>query len=367
MRSLLTLAVSLAVLTSGVDARAKRASEQYIALVRLEKSVPAKWERALQTTARNAVLSRAEYEWLPPPKVSIEETRMLLGCDEWDAVCVAQIGETLGAARVLYIEVVRPLGQPALLTVLSVGVKTPAVAQPLQVPLPDLEEWGLKVANVVVRAAVAGEVPTLALIKTDVEGVTIYLDEKKRGRTPTLLSSGIEPGYHDLRLEKKGYATVERRVKVEQGKVLEVQIPMPAEEVELPPPVTEQSGGTSTDPAPDVGADPDPEPDPGLEEPPLLYPHWDSPIAWIGIGIGAASMIAGGVIYAALYLPEATELKDLTEQTNEDGVITGTTQKDYEQRREAVNTMFFAYVGTAAAGALLAATGATFLFLPPPE
>jgi hypothetical protein len=240
------------------------------------------------------------------------------------------------------------------------------VAEPLQVPLPDLETWGLRVAKIVVRAAVDGVQPTMALIKTDVEGVTIYLDETKRGTTPTLLAKGLEPGYHDLRLEKEGYATVERRVKVEQGKVLEVQIPMPREDVEVPPPVTDQGSGAEP-PPPDPGQGGEPPPDEGWEQPATDYPHWGSPIAWIGIGLGAASMIAGGVIYGALYLPEATELDNLTKQTNEDDVITGITQKEYDQRLAGVNTMLYAYMGTAAAGALLAATGAAFLFLPPPE
>ena len=57
----------------------------------------------------------------------------------------------------------------------------------------------------------------------------IYLDGKKMGLTPKILNN-ILIGTHELRIEKKGCATVTRTVTVDEGKTAEVSVDLPTGE-----------------------------------------------------------------------------------------------------------------------------------------
>lgn len=64
----------------------------------------------------------------------------------------------------------------------------------------------------------------LGRIKLSVEpiGVMVKLDDQELGRTPHLLELAVAPGPHHLRLERPGYAAIDRDVTVREAGVIEV-------------------------------------------------------------------------------------------------------------------------------------------------
>ncbi len=367
---LVTLLVTSMV--TDVDARrrrkkARKASKQtqFVVLFRLGSGVPLAWTGELQSTALAATSQQSKLKWMPPPQVSLEETRMLLGCQQWDASCVAQIGETLGAARVLYVALASSGQGVGKMQLLDVQVAKPGKAKPQSMSLPDLEATGMALAKAHIRGTILGRVPTTLAVRSVPAGAQVTLDGKAVGAAPLARIEGFEPGPHTIYLTLDGYAPIEKQVVVHKGQALLIQVELvKAAAVVAVAPVA------APDPEPQPMAVPEPTPEVEPEPAPVVadaapYPHWDSPVAWVGVGLGVAALAGGGALYGA-HISGAQPLLDAEQEYKDQGYVSSMTQVQFVEQTQTVEALYFASVVTAAVGGLLAVTGGTLLFVPPP-
>jgi hypothetical protein len=374
MRSLwsgLVVASAVLLLCGPADAKRRKptsAPTPFVVLLRLDKSAPAAWEAELQSTALAAASQNAGLKWMPPPQVSLEETRMLLGCSAWDAACVAQIGDTLGAGRALYIELVTGETTPVL-QMLDVDVKKPDSARMRRIELPDLEATGQALAKAHVRSTVQGTLITTLAVRSDPPGAVVTLDGKMIGAAPLARIEGFAAGSHALYFTQDGYEPQEQQVVVQKGQALLVQVQLkPAAAVAVapvpptPPPAPEPAPAPP-EPAPTTVTTAPAEPADWVQPPP--YPHWDSVVAWTGLGLGGLVAAGGGALYGAHHVT-AQPLLEAEQEFNESGRVTTMTQVEYSQTKQTSDALYIASLVTAGVGALLAVSGGVLLFVPPP-
>ncbi|MFH1808024.1 MAG: PEGA domain-containing protein [Pseudomonadota bacterium] len=373
--ALLTLA-----LVHPADAKRRKTATTttpFVVLLRLDKSVPELWEAELQSTALAAAAQRPNLQWMPPPQVSLEETRMLLGCPAWDAACVAQIGETLGAGRALYVELVINDTVPVL-QVLDVDVKHSDKAKLRRIELPDLDATGQALAKAHVRGTIQGLAVTTLAVRSEPPGVVVTLDGKMIGAAPLARIEGFSAGSHALYFTREGYEPQEQQVVVQKGQALLVRValkPMVVA-VAVPPPVPDTAAPTSSgtnsmvattteeDSGDTVAVETDESPPPPIERAP--YPHWDSIVAWTGVGVGALVMVGGGALYGAHQFTAQPLLKAEAE-FKDTQTVTSMTQVQYAEAKETSDALYIASLVSAGVGALLALSGSTLLFVPPPS
>ena len=118
--------------------------------------------------------------------------------------------------------------------------------------------------------------------KRDLIDVHVFVDGELRARKLDGRGLDVDPGKHRFRIERGGTKTVERELLIVEGhKGRRI-------EVVLAPP---------------------PRPRPPPPQPPEPVAHSISPVAWIGIGLGAAGLIAGGIT-AGLSAARLDELEE---------------------------------------------------------
>jgi hypothetical protein len=365
-------ALGVALAANPALAKKKAADKKFVVLVRLEPTVPAAWEKEIQDVAQMAAMQKDGLEWMAPPQVSLEESRTLLGCQSYDANCIAQIADTLGAARALYVEITAKEGKPTMLGLVAVTVKTPNKSQWRQVELPDVDVAGLAATKAFVRGEVLEQPATVLVVTSDVVGASITIDGKPAGVTPLTIEDA-KIGSHDVQVEKAGYQPVMRRVEVQKGRLVHLQVPLPAIAVAVaPPPVLP--------PKPKVVEAVVAKPLPAVKPvakvapatPPIKkaaagkYPHWDSPVAWVGVGLGAAGLIAAGALYGVHLSIGLNAQNHLFKNDNPPPAWTSdVTQQTMNSWRGQMTGTYIGAIASLAVGAVLIGTGSAFFFLPP--
>lgn len=366
-------ALGVALAANPALAKKKAAEKKFVVLVRLEPTVPATWEKEIQDVAQMAAMQKRGLEWMAPPQVSLEESRTLLGCQSYDSSCIAQIADTLGAARALYVEVTAKEGKPAMLGLVAVTVKTPNKAQWRQVELPDVDTAGLAATKAFVRGEVLDQPATVLVVTSDVVGANITIDGKPLGVTP-LATEDARVGTHDVQVEKAGYQPVMRRVEVQKGRLVHLQVPLPAIAVAVaPPPVVPKPKvieAVAPRPLPAVKpvAKVAPTTPPPLKRAPASkYPHWNSPVAWVGVGLGAAGLIAAGALYGVHLSIGINAQNHLFENDDPDGPAwtSDVTQQTMNDWRGQMTGTYIGAIAALAVGVVLIGTGSAFFFLPP--
>ena len=372
MVTVVALAVALA--ANPALAKKKTTDKKFVVLVRLEQTVPATWEKEIQDVAQAAAAQKHGLEWMAPPQVSLEESRTLLGCQSYDAACISQIADTLGAARALYVEVTAHEGKPTMLGLVVVTVKTPGKAQWRQVELPDVDVAGLAATKAFVRGEVMEQPATVLVVTSDVVGASITIDGKVAGVTPLALTEDVKTGIHEISVEKAGFQPVMRRIDVQKSRLTHMQVPLPAIAVAVaPPPVVP--------PKPKVFEAVTPKPLPAVKPvakvapttpPPAkraaasTYPHWGSPVAWVGVGLGAAGLVAAGALYGVHLSIGLNAQKHLFQNDDPQGPtwtsdVTQTTMKNW---RDQMSGTYIGAIAALAVGVVLVGTGSAFFFLP---
>jgi hypothetical protein len=294
---------------------------------------------------------------------------MLLGCSAWDAACVAQIGDTLGAGRALYIEMITSASAPVL-QMLDVDVKKPDGARTRRVELPDLETTGQALAKAHVRSTVQGTLITTLAVRSEPAGVVVTLDGKMIGAAPLARIEGFSAGPHALYFTLDGHEPQEQQVVVQKGQALLVQVQLkPAAAVAVAPapptptPAPAEPTPAPTEPATTTVATAPEEPADWASPPP--YPHWDSVVAWTGVGLGGLVLAGGGALYGAHHLT-AQPLLEAEAEFRETDRVTVMTQVEYSQGKQTSDALYIASLVTTGVGALLALSGGVLLFVPTP-
>ncbi|MBN2362447.1 MAG: PEGA domain-containing protein [Deltaproteobacteria bacterium] len=372
--------VALGAVLTADPALAKRrvVEKKFVVLVRLEKTVPGAWEKEIQDAAQAAAVQKRGIEWMPPPQVSLEESRTLLGCQSYDAKCIAQIADTLGAARALYVEVTASEGKPTMLGLVSVAVRAPNRAQWRQVELPSVDAAGLAVTKAFVRGEVLEQPPAVLVVTSDVAGAHVVVDGKPAGVTPLALTENLKVGAHEVLVDKSGHQSVMRRIEVQRGRLAHLQVSLPAvaatAAVAIAPPVASPEPKVIAAVTP--VAPPVVKPESGVVTPPTpapspaaTYPHWESPVAWVGVGLGAVGLVAAGTLYSVhQYIGWDTNENHLFDNDDSnDPVHTLKSDLTLAQMKERRGQLDGTYVGTLASlgvGLVLVVTGSAFFFLP---
>jgi len=327
--------------------QAAAGSEALVVLVRLEESVPVEWNEVAQNTARDAIAVEGRYGWLPPPEVSLEESRTALGCAAWDPACVGEIGKTLDADHVLYVEVVRPFQQLPVLSLFLVDVSAPDAAVATSVSLPDAEVNGGRVLGVYVREVIYGNVPDLVVVgdgthaaggvavaaTTALAGTRVVFDGEDLGPVPLVLSSAVDTGEHSLRFSSGGREVARRTLSVSAGEPFELAVSLAAE------------GSVEA------------------AEEAWLNVDLESPVAWSVLGLGAAGLAAGGLLYG-IYWTTARELEAAQGEFQRTGSISRMSQVEYDETEGSAEDYYVGSVVVTAVGAAVSAAGVALFFLP---
>ena len=139
-------------------------------------------------------------------------------------------------------------------------------------------QWTSELAQAIPSVVIVARDPQ----KRDLIDVRVFIDGELRARKLEGRGLEIDPGKHRFRIERGGTKTVERELLIvegHKGRRIEVVLAPPPRKRPTPPPP---------------------------EEP---IAHSISPVAWIGISVGAAGLIAGGIT-AGLSAARLDELEE---------------------------------------------------------
>jgi hypothetical protein len=301
--------IATAVLAASL-ALSGQAGASWVTLVKTDGSVPASWSGALQDAAKKSAKKASDVQYMPPPQVSIEDAQLALGCTSWGPACVGQIAGMMSADAALLVELEKR-GDGAWLTHQLISASGGVQKAPVRFELPDRGKEGLKVARVVVGAAVTGSPVTVLSLKTDVAGADVIIDGKKAGKTPLVVAGSVSPGEHTIEFRMDERAPVTRKVRVESGKITHVGVVLAS--AAAPPPVDPTVG---EDPIGDNGDPSDTPPDdttPGGEDTGGVTGGGgglDPIIGYATLGAGLGVAVLGGGLLAGHYAVAATNEPD---------------------------------------------------------
>ncbi|MBN2360624.1 MAG: PEGA domain-containing protein [Deltaproteobacteria bacterium] len=351
------LALGLCALATTAPLRAEVEPEKLVVLVRMGESVSPRWQKQALRAAQQTVQAGSRYRWLPPPELSLEESRTALGCGAWDPRCVAAVGKTLGARYVLYIEVVRPFQQRPLLTMFGVRIDAPDDTRSQSVELPDAGENGGRVLEAYVRAMLGGRVPDLVVIDDGrhtagniAVAVTaphartrVTVDGQPVGEVPLLLPHDLAAGTHTIGLEKPGHASHQLEVLVVAGRPLSLAVDLsPASAAATS--VATNAAATRASAGADRG--------------------WTAPLGWVSVGIGAAALVASGGLYAGTLATEQ-QLVAAAAEEQQRGSVASLSQVDYQNAVAKADGLYLGSLVALATGLVLAGVGGGLLLIAP--
>jgi hypothetical protein len=164
------------------------------------------------------------YEVLPVPTQDPMDMMVDAGCTDFDADCLAAIGASVKADKVLYTEVSEKEGRfPVQLRFLDVAtkeLKAPEGAADARERLPELMSSALEK----VLGPEPQKEPVLSHvdITTTPPGAEVYVDKDFVGQTP--VSARLKAGRYTVRVAKIGYAEVLLPLTIEEGRSVQRQL-----------------------------------------------------------------------------------------------------------------------------------------------
>jgi len=189
-----------------------------------------------------AKVGTGPFKLAPGSDKDLLEMKLLSGCDNEAAPCMADMGKELGADKLLYGKVEKHQGGYQI-TLRLLDVKTKANEKTTTDVIPaaeasgaDLKRWGKQLYN---RLSGASDLGTL-VIKANVERGTIYLDKQVKGSLVggTARIAGLAEGTYTLAIEAAGKQRYETKVTVSGGEETTTQAEL------LAPPLGGGTGGT---------------------------------------------------------------------------------------------------------------------------
>jgi hypothetical protein len=340
-----------AVLLAASLALGAQSPSSWVVLVRTDGSVPDSWTQNLQEATKSAAQETPGVTWVAPPKVSVEDAQIALGCAGWNEACAAQIASMMSADKVLVLDL-EQRGAGAWLHTQVVDKSGATSRARARFELPDRGRDGLKAARVVAAAALTGKPVTVVTIRTDVPGAEVFIDGKRVGRTPLTLADQLAPGTHRMELRLENRAPVVKNVEVLAGEVTSVGAVLGASGPQpLQPTLGE--GVVQRDPRPPAvgGAS-----DPGLDP---LFGYITLGVAGVVAAVGGGLYLGHvGVYLSALPRPCATaaELGSGTCESQAEAVAR--LKRDELQTQSTMNTLFTSFIVAEVVAVALAITGA---------
>jgi TolB-like protein len=188
---------------------------------------------------------------------ALVELKLTFGCLDEAPACMAPIGGSLGAEKLLFGAVRKGRGGYAVtVKYFDVGRQRVENEQTFQVLRSEANAAGLKTAADHWFGAVTGLKNGATLrIAASAAGAKIYVDDKLVGTASgfePVTVGDLEPGRHAVRVERKGYKTYRETVRVAAGDSADVNAQLEKEEEIAPlgPPGPTGPGGPTGVPAP---------------------------------------------------------------------------------------------------------------------
>jgi len=173
-----------------------------------------------------------KYRIVPAPKMDLEEMYMMFACDSPDLTCMVSIAKMMKVKYLVYGTVSAQRGKYELvLKLLNVRTKKvkkgrllgdffskEAMNKNIDAALRAM--FDIKEKNVEVRLL---SVVTNGLVSD------VYIDDKKIGTTPLILTSkSIKPGAYSLLIKKEGYEPVKREIILSKNKIETIDLKLSA-------------------------------------------------------------------------------------------------------------------------------------------
>ncbi len=166
---------------------------------------------------------------------TLEQVAMAFGClESLDPMCLQEIGEGLETTTLVYGRVeIKGEGEDAAykatITLFDVVEGKVEKTTAVQIPLDQQGTIYLQEASDRIIATLFGEKQrTTLIVQSNVSGATIKLDGEQVGETGSepLWLRDLEPGEHELVIEKDGYEAFEKDFEIEEGGRLDIDAPM---------------------------------------------------------------------------------------------------------------------------------------------
>lgn len=206
--------------------------------------LPASTAKALDAAVRAEVrASLPKSKLLPPPALSLSDLQIAAGCVDASPACLAGIGRTLRAGRVVRV-VGRGSAEQWTLRVLSVNTKT-ARASSHEAVLAGVDEdsaaelrWHVATALGSEPAPLTGRIELYTASKVgSLAGAELLLDD---ARVPAGRLAKVSPGRHRVEVRQKGFETFIWLGQVRGGRTTRVAVRFdPKQSPPAPPPVVE--------------------------------------------------------------------------------------------------------------------------------
>jgi hypothetical protein len=163
----------------------------------------------------------------------LAELKLVFGCLDESPTCMAHIGSSLNAERLLYGSVRKLRGGYAIsLKYLDIPRQRIEIEQSFPLHRGDANAAGIRTAAENWLATLTGIRTATIRLTSTVAGAQIYFDDRAAGTTstePTTLAD-LEPGRHAVRLEAKGYKTFTAIVRLGAGEALDMTAPLEKQE-----------------------------------------------------------------------------------------------------------------------------------------
>lgn len=111
--------------------------------------------------------------------------------------------------------------------VTEIGGQRPNVGR-LKTPMDEDGQFVLASSGVTVSQPVIGKTTATLSVKCNVSGAKVFLDNRNLGSTP-LSDVAVSPGEHKIKVEKNGYEPYRKRIRLEEGRSITLQVSLSEE------------------------------------------------------------------------------------------------------------------------------------------
>lgn len=321
----LALALGMGALTHAAPVEAQEPGQTFEVAVFdvVSEGADAKLARQITQVMKTETRNNPHYKLVKQEDIALLDSLLLVGCEEPNPECMGMLADTLKAQRLVYGRLV------AVSDLYDIEVNVydlklnkvvkrwnkrfTANADAIGFFVKEMEEF----LGERVRAR-----PTRLRVTANVADAYVVLDGQRVGRTP-YIDEALQPGKHKIVVTREGFSPWEHEAEVEAGAELILRASLSREGGE-PVVVTPPNGGGQGNVGP-VG------PPLADDGPPKPTPSSGSlaTFGWVGVGVGAALVAAGGV-FGALSLStrsdfDATQIQREAHDLRDQGKTQATT------------------------------------------